>query len=101
MFDGVFRGGSHLEIFGAEEEGFRWGPIYREMMLNQALLEGNDVCSMVSQQQVLDHVFSPLFLANRVPADRLLPIVIENIRCVPSLPCAASSSLSPQIHRQV
>ena len=51
-------------------------------MLNQALLEGSDVRSMVSQQQVLDHVFSPLFLANRVTADRLLPIVIENIRCL-------------------
>jgi hypothetical protein len=101
MFDGVFRGGGYLEIFGVEEAGFRWAPIDRDMMLNQALLEGNDVRSMVSQQQVLDHVFSPLFLANRVTADRLLPIVIENIRCVPSLPCAASSSLSPQIHRQV
>jgi hypothetical protein len=101
MFDGVFRGGGYLEIFGVEEAGFRWAPIDRDMMLNQALLEGNDVRSMVSQQQVLDHVFSPLFLANRVTADRLLPIVIENIRCVPSLPYAASSSLSPQIHRQV
>ena len=82
MFDGIFRGGGYLEIFGVEEAGFRWALIDRDLMLNQALLEGSDVRSMVSQQQVLDHVFSPLFLANRVTADRLLPIVIENIRCL-------------------
>jgi hypothetical protein len=80
LFDGIFRGGGYLEIFGVEEAGFRWGLIDRDLMLNEALLEGNDVRSMVVQQQVLDHVFSPLFLANRVSADRLLPIVIENIR---------------------
>jgi hypothetical protein len=80
MFDGIFRGGGYLEIFGVEEAGFRWGLIDRELMLNEALLEGSDVRSMVSQQHVLDNVFSPLFLANRVTADRLLPIVVENIR---------------------
>jgi hypothetical protein len=52
-------------------------------MLNQAVLEGNDVRSMVSQQQVLDNVFSPLLLANRVSADHLLPVVVENIRLHP------------------
>jgi len=80
MFDGIFRGGGYLEIFGVEEAGYRWALIDKELMLNQALLEGSDVRSMVSQQEVLDNVFSPLFLANRVSADRLLPIVIENIR---------------------
>ena len=79
MFDGIFRGGGYLEIFGVEEAGYRWALIDKELMLNQALLEGSDVRSMVSQQEVLDNVFSPLFLANRVSADRLLPIVIENI----------------------
>ena len=80
LFDGIFRGGGYLEIFGVEEAGFRWGAIDRDLMLNQALLEGDDVRSMVSQQHVLDHVFSPLFLAKRVTVDRLLPIVVENIR---------------------
>jgi len=94
MFDGIFRGGGYLEIFGVEEAGFRWALIDRDMMLNQALLEGSDVRSMVSQQQVLDHVFSPLFLANRVTADRLLPIVIENIRCL-----LCSSHVCPALTR--
>ena len=98
MFDGLFRGGGYLEIFGVEEAGFRWGPIDRELMLNQALLEGNDVRSMVSQQQVLDHVFSPLFLANRVTADHLLPIVIENIRSA-AFACRCSAA-HPHSHRR-
>jgi hypothetical protein len=102
MFDGIFRGGGYLEIFGVEEAGFRWGHIDRELMLNQALLEGNDVRSMVSQQQVLDNVFSPLFLAKRVSADRLLPVVVENIRspCRP-LPCPPHVLTRTQVNSQI
>jgi hypothetical protein len=105
MFDGIFRGGGYLEIFGVEEAGYRWALIDKELMLNQALLEGSDVRSMVSQQEVLDNVFSPLFLANRVSADRLLPIVIENIRSLRSLyqrhVSRAHARTTLQIHCQV
>ena len=104
MFDGIFREGGYLEIFGVEEAGFRWGHIDRELMLNQALLEGNDVRSMVSQQQVLDNVFSPLFLAKRVSADRLLPVVVENIRSPFVGLCAALHTCvftRTQVNRQI
>ncbi len=99
MFDGIFRGGGYLEIFGVEEAGFRWGPIDRDLMLNEALLEGNDVRSMVSQQHVLDNVFSPLFLANRVTADRLLPIVVENIRSILTIFVSWHHPMYSQIYR--